>query len=172
MKISCKNTWRDEVNETWCFNELWYGISGEVMALCLAERNFQRSINFPYNLPALSWYEPAIHCEMRSREILNKNRCWKTNLIPIRIHAFLFVWSANACPMPYIMNFLLTSLARSLQRNIAPLSFRTNLAVGAVGLHKIISARKLTHNSSNFHFVSTICLSSKSCRDFRKAHSI
>jgi hypothetical protein len=67
------------------------------------------------------------------------DRMCTTLLICISSHAFqvmhfLFVSSVNAkC---HIINFLLTSLAWSLQRNIGPRSFCTNLALRARSVQK------------------------------------
>ena len=59
-----------------------------------------------------------------------------TLLICISNHAFLVCFKYKCLYKCYIINFLLTSLARYVQRNIGPRSFCTNLALRARSVQK------------------------------------
>jgi hypothetical protein len=62
-------------------------------------------------------------------------------------HAFLVCFKYKCLSMPY-KNFLLTSLAWSLQRNIGPWSLCTNLALRAWSVEKKISVRYFSVKTS------------------------
>ena len=85
----------------------------------------------------------GIHCYF----LFSSFKCVPLYKCAFQIMHFLFVSSINAYKC-HIINFLLTSLAWSLQRNIGPWSLCTNLALRAWSVQKKISVRYFSVKTS------------------------
>ena len=122
--------------------DCWEALSAEWTTNgCILKQNGKtnwkfENYNLLYNLLLIRYLRMVFN----GKECFLRPNVYRATNMHFKSCRFLLVSSINAYKCHKTVNFLLTSLARSLQKNIGPRSFCTNLALRARSVQKSISS--------------------------------